>query len=460
MRLTEECRAHLVGITGAGLSSLAAYLSEGGTTVSGSDLRPGPAAGALRGLGIQVRAGHDAANVDFTGGVVVASAAIPAGNPELAEARRRGLRVLKFSDALGEIACERPTLAVAGTHGKTSTGGMLVHALRAAGQDPGYILGGTLMGESELGGRRGSDASFVVEACEYDRSFLRLSPWAAAILNVDPDHFDCYPEPQALLEAFRAFLEKIRPGGLAVLSEQASGLLGACESPLHRLLVVGEGPAADLRAVDVASRLGCFSFAVEERGRIAARVALQAPGRHLVGNALAALALAREAGADIRHAATGLGRYRGMRRRFEVRRGAGGGLLVSDYAHHPTELKAVLAAGREAFPGRRLVALFQPHQHSRTRCLLGAFAEALAGFDRILLADIYAARDSEADRSAVSSADLARRIQEAGGDVAAVGPVARCLESVLAAFDPASDLLLVLGAGDVEDVASPLLERI
>ncbi|HHI68356.1 MAG TPA: UDP-N-acetylmuramate--L-alanine ligase, partial [Planctomycetes bacterium] len=201
MRFQQGVRVHLVGISGAGLSSLASYLKEGGAQVTGSDLRRGDVWNTLEGMGIPLRLGHDPSHLDFRDGCVVASAAVPRENPEVREARKRGLEVLKFSEALGELSGTRPTLAVAGTHGKTSTSGMLVCALRGGGQDPGYILGGSLAGEGLLGGRVGDGRNLVVEACEYDRSFHRLRPAACAILNVEADHFDCYPDWTSLEES-------------------------------------------------------------------------------------------------------------------------------------------------------------------------------------------------------------------------------------------------------------------
>ncbi len=459
MRFQEGVRVHLVGISGAGLSSLAAYLKESGARVTGSDLRRGEAWNTLEDMGISLRLGHDPASLDFRRGVVVASAAVPPGNPEIHEARRKGLSVLKFSEALGELSRARPTLAVAGTHGKTSTSGMVVCALRGGGLNPGYILGGTLVGESRLGGRMGDGGYLVVEACEYDKSFHRLAPRACAVLNVEADHFDCYPTRADLLSSFETFLERVQPGGLVVLHTDAAFLASRARRLGLRVVTVGLGEEPDLGGRILSERMGCCRFQVLERGIPKAEVRLAVPGRHWVGNALAALALAREAGVSLEDGAGGLAFYKGMRRRFEVHRGKGGMPLVSDYAHHPTEIATVLSAARKVFEGRRILVLFQPHQHSRTRVLLEAFARVLSGFHRVFLADIYAARDSREEREAVGSRDLAVRIARLGGSVELVGPGHLAGPLVLRQIDPRRDVLLVLGAGDVDQALESLVEE-
>ncbi len=459
MRFHRGVRVHLVGISGAGLSSLASYLKERGARVTGSDLRKGDVWNTLERMGIPLRLGHDPSHLDFREGWVVASAAVPRENPEIREARRRGMDVLKFSEALGELSRTRPTLAVAGTHGKTSTSGMLVCALRGGGQDPGYILGGSLVGEGCLGGRVGDGRNLVVEACEYDRSFHRLRPVACAILNVEADHFDCYPDRASLVESFQEFLGRVRPGGLAVLHEKAAFLEDFARRKGLRVLVVGQGEKAGLRARLLDKERGCCRFQVLEEGRLRAEVRLGVPGEHWMGNALAALALAREGGVSLEEGAAGLRNYKGMARRFEVHRGRGGLLVISDYAHHPTELETVLRAAREYAPGRRLAAFFQPHQYSRTRVLLDEFARVLCRFDRVFLADIYAARDSVEERAAVRAADLAGRIALRGGRVDLVGPARSAGPRILRSLDGGRDALLLLGAGDVDAALGDFLEE-
>jgi UDP-N-acetylmuramate--alanine ligase len=460
VRLSEAARAHLVGINGAGLSSLAAYLCEGGTQVTGSDQRSTALTGSLQQLGVRVSLGHDPSLVDFEGGFVVRSAAIPQDNPELVQARRLGLPVYKYSQVLGAITKERSTFAVAGTHGKTSTCGLALAAFRGAGLDPGYILGGSVNGDGLLGGARGSQEHLLVEACEYDRSFLKLSPRVAVVLNVDADHFDCYRDEAETYAAYRNFLARVLPGGLAILPEQDRRLTAMAGELELRHLTFGDRETADLQARITGQRAGCYRFDCTCRGGNTVRVQLKVPGRHMVGNALAALGMVVEAGGDLGRAAAGLARYQGMRRRFEVSRGRRGGVLVSDYAHHPTELMAVLESARQAFPKRRNLALFQPHQHSRTRALLADFAAVLARFDLVLLADIYAARDSEEDLRSVSSSDLAREIACQGGEVELVGPARSAGDRVAARVKPGSDALFLLGAGDVDQLIPHLLTRL
>ena len=285
--------------------------------------------------------------------------------------------------------------------------------MRGAGLDPSHLIGGEV---PELGGNGhgGKGQGFVVEACEFNRSFHNLRPFGAAILNLDHDHFDCYPSTDELIEAFAGYLARIRPGGTALVEESVpKAVLSSLRSDVE-ILTVGSGLWADLRALDVCERLGCWSFVPVLNEERLPRVELSMAGRHNMFNAMFALGLAHVAGADLAGACAGISEFVGVRRRFELHEGAGGGVLVNDYAHHPVEIEAVLQTARRRFPDRRLVVAFQPHQYQRTLLLMESFAASLAAADVTLIAEIYGARESDEIMASVSAGDLVAAVRERG----------------------------------------------
>jgi UDP-N-acetylmuramate--alanine ligase len=448
-------RFHFVGVGGSGMSGLARLLRGSGGVVSGSDAAGGAVVESLAGEGIEVWIGCQPARVDGEGGYVIRSAAVPIADAEVQECVRRGFTSLLYAEAVGRLSEGRRTLAVAGTHGKTTTTGLTVAALRGAGLDPSHLIGGEV---PELGGngRGGAGSEFVVEACEFNRSFHSLRPFGAAILNVDHDHFDCYPSTDELVAAFAGYLARVRPGGTALVEEAVPRAVLASLRHDVQILTVGSGLWADIRAVDVGDTLGRFAFAPVLRGRRLPRVQLTLSGRHNMQNALFALGLADLAGADPERACAGLAAFAGVRRRFEVHTGPRGGLLVNDYAHHPAEIRAVLQAARRRFPGRSLLAVFQPHQHQRTLCLLPEFAAALAGADRSLVADIYGARESAEMKAAVSAADLVDAVRANGAACEVAGAVGQLPDRV-ARVRREQDVVLMLGAGDIDQALGGVL---
>ena len=291
---------------------------------------------------------------------------------------------------------------------------------------------------------------------EFNRSFHHLRPFGAAILNVDHDHFDCYPSEQELVDAFAGYLARIRPDGVALVEESVPrAVLSSLRSDV-RILTVGSGLWADIRALEVREEAGRWSFVPMVLGRRQPRVQLSLSGRHNMHNALFALGLAHVAGADLEGAAAGIGAFAGVNRRFEVLTGPRGGILVNDYAHHPAEIRVVIETARRRFPGRRLLVAFQPHQHQRTRALLPQFAVELARADQSLIADIYGARESEEIKASVCAGDLVAAICAAGGRSVAGGSVEE-LPSRLAAQKSDGDLILMLGAGDVDRAKEAIL---
>ena len=450
-------RFHFVGIGGAGMSGLARLLHGVGGEISGSDASDGALFRGLQDAGCDLWLGCRPEGITGEDGYVIRSAAVPPSDKEVQECVRRGFTSLLYAEAVGRLSEGRRTLAIGGTHGKTTTTGLTVAGLRSAGLDPSHLIGGEV---PELGGNGhgGAGSEFVVEACEFNRSFHNLRPLCAAILNVDHDHFDCYPSTEELCEAFAGYLARVRPGGAALVEESVPKAVLATLRSDVRILTVGSGLWADIRAVEVRDDLGRFSFVPVVEGRRLPRVQLSIPGRHNVQNALFALGLAHLAGADPAAACAGIGGFGGVRRRFEVHQGKAGGVLVNDYAHHPAEIRAVVGAARKRYPGRRLVVAFQPHQYQRTLCLLDDFAEALARTDHALLVDIYGARESAEMRAAVSAADLAGRIRGLGGRADAVGGVDDLPAAAAKQLSP-DDVLMVLGAGDIDRAIGGLLDR-
>lgn len=441
-------RFHFVGVGGSGMSGLARLLAGIGAEVTGSDSSGGAVVDGLTRDGHDVWVGCHPERVHGEGGYVIRSAAVPLGDQEVQQCVRQGFTSLLYAEAVGRLSEGRRTLAIAGTHGKTSTTGLTVAALRAAGRDPSHLIGGEVpqLGGNGYGGR---GQGFVVEACEFNRSFHNLRPFGAAILNLDHDHFDCYPSTDELIEAFAGYLARVRPGGTALVEEAVpKAVLSSLRSDVE-ILTVGSGLWADIRAVDVREQLGRFSFDPIVLGERLPRVSMSMVGRHNMVNALFALGLVRIAGADLAGACAGLASFGGVRRRFELHEGPRGGVLVNDYAHHPAEIRAVLQTARRRFPGKRLVVAFQPHQFQRTLFLLDDFAAALALADVVLISEIYGARESDEIMSAVSAGDLVDAVRALGREAHYGGAVAQ-LPGTLAPHLRCDDGVMVLGAGNID----------
>ncbi len=418
-------RLHVVGVAGAGMSGLAIAARALGATVTGSDRAESPYLARVREAGVAVAVGHAAANVPAGDDVeVVLSTAIPADNPERIAALDRGLPVLPRAALLGQVAAERRVLAVAGAHGKTTTTSMAAHALLACGLDPSYLIGGELR-STGTNAAWGSGEWLVVEADESDRSFLELRPEVAVVTNVELDHHATYPSHLELEAAFRAFLA---PAARAVLAPGLEHL---------------RAPGAPATAFD---------------GWDGPPLAV--PGAHNARNAAAALEACVLAGADRERAAAALAGFGGAGRRFEaLGRTAAGARVVDDYAHHPTEVAAAIAAGRSVVaPPGRLVAVFQPHLYSRTQLLAREFGAALAGADLVVVLDVYPARERAEDFPGVSGRTVAEAVADArrGAPVLWLPSFADA-DPVLRARLRAGDLLLVLGAGDVRALGETLV---
>jgi UDP-N-acetylmuramate--alanine ligase len=425
---------HFVGIGGAGMSGLARVAHSLGARVTGSDQAESAVLERLRAEGIDAIAGHDAANLP-EGAELVVSTAIPDDNPELAAARAAGAPVLHRGDLLGELSRMKRTIAVGGAHGKTTTASMAAHALRGAGRDPAFLIGGELR-SAGTNAAWGSGDWAVIEADESDRSFLKLNRDVAVVTNIELDHHSTYASLAELRQAFAEFAE---PADLRVLGPgvELPGASVRLELDDDRLELLPGG-----------SRFEADGVPVE----------LSVPGRHNVLNALAALAACRAAGVELAEAAAALADFSGAGRRFEPHGTTPGGALVfDDYAHHPTEVRATLEAARTAAQGRRLVACFQPHLYSRTRALARDFGAALALADVVVVVDVYRARERPEDFPGVSGLQVAEAAADAAGGrpvwwLPDLGDAARMLAAELGE----GDLFVTLGAGDVDRLAQEL----
>jgi len=455
--LAREGVVHFVGISGAGMSALAELVLRTGGRASGCDLRPGEVGAHLRSLGATVLTGHDPAHVDDAVAVVTTSA-VPHDHPELSAARARGVPVLKRAQALGALVNRGTVVGIAGTHGKTTTTAMTTAILETAGLDPTGFVGGRVPGWGS-GLRPGGDRIFVVEADEYDRSFLTLRPTVAVVTTLEADHLDIYGSLDAVEEAFRQFVSPLPADGLLAACVDDTGARRLLAEPRSCVRVgYGLGAAADLRAVDVEVRARDSRFQLLDRGAPAGQVILGAPGVHNVRNALAAIAAARHLGADMDAVRTALAAFRGVARRFQEIGTVADVVVVDDYAHHPTEIGATVATARAAYPKRRVVAVFQPHLFSRTRDFAGAFGQALAGADVAWVADVYPAR--EAPIAGVDGATVADAARAAGASDVHYVPGLADLERQLALAVRPGDIVVTMGAGNVDEVGRGLLERL
>lgn len=449
--LREPRSAHLVGICGSGMKALAELLTGLGWQVSGSDLQtPGVAIQALQARGLRIHHGHHAQFVPPNTDVVVHSPAVSAANPELRHAARLQIPRLTYSEMLGQLMRERTGVCIAGTHGKSTTTAMVASVLRDAGMSPSAAIGAELRTTGQSGWAGESDL-FVVESCEYRRSFLDLQPKFAAILGIETDHFDCYASLDQTVDAFREFAACVAADGVLLVRGDCVSSLAAARMAKARVATFSELPGSDWRAADWRDTPDGGRFRIFHRGDFFAEITLSIPGRHHQMNALAAAALCHHAGASAAQIRDGLLQFSGIKRRFEPVGSWRGITMVDDYAHHPTAVAATLSTARRRFGKRRIWCAFQPHQVSRTEALMGDFAGSFVDADRVLIAPVFAARESDNASSVHASHELARRI--CAQDTAA--RFCSSLDRIVATLDDEArpgDVLLTLGAGDIDRV--------
>ncbi len=448
---------HFVGAGGAGMVGLARIMLAQGYRVSGSDRSDSPALAALRDLGAEVYVGHDAAYLGDAA-LVVRTAAAPETNVEVAAALVRGVPVIKRAALLGLLANARRLIAVAGTHGKSTTSGMIAYILSEAGRDPFFVVGAEV---SDLGtsARAGTGDLAVVEADEYDYSFLHLTPDVSVITNVEHDHPDIFPDMAAYRDAFARYAARTRPGGTVIVrAGDPEGAAAASAAPLSVAYeTVGDDADATWR-IEIAPD---GALLLSHDGECIGTARLHVAGEHNARNAAMAVAACAAVGVPPREALGIVARYRGVGRRFELVGEAAGVTVVDDYAHHPTEVRATLAAARSRYPGRRIVAVFQPHTYSRTALYAAEFGASLADADVALVTDIYPAR--EIDPGTISALDIVKHIPQTGGEQAGKPATTGDLDATLAALERRvrpGDVVLTLGAGDVTTVGPQLLARL
>jgi len=445
---------HFMGIGGAGMCALAELVHRRGLTVTGCDAKEGASVQRLRRMGVPVVIGHDASHVEGVGAVVV-TAAVPADHPELTAARAAGIPVWKRAAVLGAVADQGRVVAIAGTHGKTSTTAVTVQLLQEAGLDPTGLVGGTV---ADWGGnlRLGGDL-YVVEADEYDRSFHHLAPDVAVVTNLEADHLDIYESLDGVHEAFHTFLAGLRPGGRAVVCADDPGASTLLSRLGSRGYTYGTSAGSQLRAHDVISDSDGTRFRVSEDGRDRGEATLPVPGRHTLQNALAAAAVARWFGADWGAIRRGWAAHRGVRRRFDRLGEVAGVEVVDDYAHHPTEIVATLAAAREAWPNRRLVVVFQPHLFSRTRDFADDFGRVLAQADVAWVTGIFPAREQPI--AGVDHHLIVDAVERAGGTVREHADLGTLHDAVAEEIEE-GDVVVAMGAGSIEHFGPRLVTRL
>lgn len=451
-RFRKTRRIHFVGIGGIGMSGIAEVLIDQGYEVSGSDLKPGAVTHRLEGLGAAVRYGHEAGNVRGAH-VVVRSSAVGEDNPEVRAAVDLGIPVIPRAEMLAELMRMKHGLAVAGTHGKTTTTSLLATCLAAAGLDPTVVVGGRI---KALGtnARLGQGEYLVAEADESDGSFLRLSPTIAVVTNIDPEHLDHYGDFEAAKDAFLRFVDRVPFYGAAVLCLDHPVIQDMLPRVRKRAITYGLASQADFRATSIGHSGTESTFTAHRRGEVLGDVRLAMPGRHNVLNALATIAVCDELDVPWETVRSALSEFGGVGRRFEVKGVRRGVTVVDDYAHHPEEIRATLRAARDGFPGR-LVAVFQPHRYSRVRDLFAEFVRAFNDADLLYVTPIYAA--GEAPIPGIDADALWRGLREHGHKTAGLANGRGDLVREVAAAARPGDVVISLGAGDITTFGDELL---
>lgn len=453
---------HFVGIGGTGMCGIAEVLLNLGYTVSGSDLASSPVTERLRSLGAVVYQGHDAANIAGADALVISSA-VHEDNPEVRAAREAHIPVVPRAVMLAELMRLRRGIAIAGTHGKTTTTSLTTALLAAGGLDPTYVIGGRL-NSSGANARLGSGEYIVAEADESDASFLNLMPVVSAVTNIDADHMDTYGHDfEKLKKAFADFLGRLPFYGVAVLCTDDENVRSIIPMVTRRVVAYGLNSDADVRAVDVRAMGTRMAYTVLRENHPPLPVVLNLPGVHNVVNSLAAIAMATLVGVSDEAIVRALAEFTGVGRRFsqygEIACEGGTFVLVDDYGHHPHEMAATIAAARGAWPDRRLVLAFQPHRYTRTRDCFDEFVKVLSGVDVLVLADIYPAGEAPID--GVSAEHLAQAVSKAvagtGRQTVYCGDVSRVSETVLSLVK-AGDVVLTMGAGSIGRAAPQLAQ--
>ena len=440
------------------MSGLAKLLLKHKAIVSGSDQNPSPVTDKLRGSGADIRIGHKADNLNPEADAVIISAAIKEDNPELETARKRGRKVYKYAQMLGELMNCYDGIAVSGTHGKSTTSGWITFLLKQAGAGPNFIIGADII---QLGSSSGvgDGRYFVAEACEYDRSFLNLKPKIGCILNIEQDHLDYYKDENEIVEAFSAFAGGIKPGGVLIANGQDANVAKVISSLSEdlRFETFGLEGNCDFYAKNIQLNNGLYSFDVYHNRDFLGATRISLPGRHNILNALAVVAVTINAGMNPAQILGLLGDFTGIDRRLMLKGQFKQITILDDYAHHPTEIKASLAAIRQRYQPKRIWCVFQPHQYSRTRFLLDDFAESFKLADVTIVPEIYFVRDSQSARKEVNSQKLVQRMQAHGTEAVFIDGFGRICD-FLKENVSSGDVVVTMGAGDIWKVADEYIQ--
>ena len=454
--LHKKHKIHFVGIGGIGMSGIAEVLLNSGYVVTGSDLQESEATRRLRALGAGIFVGHQEENLTGNPSVVVISTAVKYSHPEVLEARRRHIPVIPRAEMLAELMRMKYGVAVAGSHGKTTTTSMIAAVLSTAGLDPTMVIGGRvhMFGTNA---KAGEGEFLVAEADESDGSFLLLSPTIAVVTNIDKEHMDFHQTMERLNESFLAFINKIPFYGLAVLCVDDANVHGLLSKVRKRFATYGLSAEADFSAQDLKMSSGGVEFTALHHGKPMGRLRLHLPGRHSAANAMAAVAVAHELEIPFNQAAEALGGFTGIHRRFEIKGEPDGVMVIDDYGHHPTEIRATIGAIRDSW-NRSLTVVFQPHRFTRTRDLFDEFLTAFEGADRLVLTEIYPA--GEDPIPGVSGEALYQAIKRKGHlDVKFIADK-RDIVGQLAGSVAAGDMVLTLGAGDIYKIGEALIAKL
>jgi UDP-N-acetylmuramate--alanine ligase len=447
-------KVHFIGVGGSGMSGLARMLLDCGAIVTGSEPKPGPQTFELVRRGAKISRDQFGELLSRDVDLVVRSAAVPDNNREMIAANSFGLKSVKYAQMLGMVMGERFGVAVAGTHGKSTTSAMIGYALTQCGADPSFVIGGTV---PQLGGgsHSGSGKAFVAEACEYDRSFHNLHPKVAVITNIEPDHLDYYRDIDEIIESFHDFAARVPENGLIIANGTDPRVAAAIED-----LPVGVETVALKENYIWSTRIlgidnGCYRGEVSYRSQPLGVLRLSIAGEHNLMNATMAVAACAACGIPAADAIESLGQFQGVDRRMTVMGRFHGATIVDDYGHHPTEIRTTLKALRERFEPRRLICVFQPHQHSRTRSLMEDFAASFVLADETIVPDIYFVRDSEAERQSVTASDLVERVK-ANGQKAVHLPKFEQIVEYLKTNAREDDLIVTMGAGNIWEIGQEL----
>ncbi len=448
--------AHLVGIAGSGMRALAELIHGSRVCVTGSDQHiPHHVFWEMHQAGLLAFQGHAASQLPPEADVLIYSPVIPADNPERREATRLGIQQLSLSEAIGRIMAGRVGLSVTGTHGKTSTTALVGHLFDVGGQSPSVLTGGEVCGRG-ASGWAGRGRLFVAESCEYRRHFLDLAPQHAILLNIEPDHFDCFGTLRESIDTFREFTARLPKDGKLLVNYDSPAAMEAASGTGAKVRTFGSRAGADWWLGGLRQTSDGWRFPLFYRSKLYGQFDLPLPGRHNVLNAVAAIAMCCRLGVSRQKIAEGLQSFRGVKRRFELLGTPQGVTLIDDYAHHPTAIRATLRTAREQYGARRIWCAFQPHQVSRTRALFGEFVRSLSLADRVLISPVFAAREPASEDQSRLSAEMAKRVRRSGTPARLVESLGE-ITSVFESEARSGDVFLTLGAGDISRIGRDVM---